>query len=128
SRDDSAAQLPGRQVESINATDQAARLGRPVFRGYGELMEGQPGSIELTTISSPDLSNPAGGALEPQHFAYIIQWYLFAALAVAAPFAMARAETRQRRVRIDFDAASDPAADPDAAASEQQRRAERLAD
>ena len=44
----------------------------------------------------PGLSNPAGGAVEPQHFAYVIQWFLFALLALAAPFAMARAERKEQ--------------------------------
>jgi len=96
SPDDQAASLPAPQVESINPTEQAARLGVAVFKGYGELVSGSPGTDGLTAIPSPDLSNPAGGALEPQHFAYVIQWYLFAALALAAPFAMARSETKQR--------------------------------
>jgi cytochrome oxidase assembly protein ShyY1 len=73
-------------VAAINPKDQATRLGVPVFYGAG-----------LTGMPSPSLSNPAGGAVEPQHFAYIIQWYLFALLALAAPFAMARAEGREQR-------------------------------
>jgi len=127
SRHDQADQLPAGQLEAINAGDQARRSDGPVLDGFAELMAHQPGTAGLTALPGPDLSNPAGGALEPQHFAYVIQWYLFAALAVAAPFAMARAENKQRRVRIDFDAASDPDADLNAR-SEQQRRAERLAD
>src|SRR3954454_3848568 len=127
SRHDLAGDLPDGQVESINPGDQARRLGTATFNGYAELDKGQPGAAGLVALPAPDLSNPAGGALEPQHFAYVIQWYLFAALAVAAPFAMARAETRQRSVRIDFDTASDPDADPEELAAE-QRRAARLAD
>ncbi len=95
SRHDGAAQLPGGQVESINPDDQQRRLGSPVYDGYVELLAGQPGVSGLTAIPGPDLSNPAGGAVEPQHFAYILQWYLFALLALAAPFAMARAERRE---------------------------------
>jgi cytochrome oxidase assembly protein ShyY1 len=96
-RADQAAQLPPGQVESINPRDQAARLGAPVYNGYVQLEAHQPGTSGVQALPAPDLSNPAGGALEPQHFAYVIQWYLFAALAVAAPFVMARAELRQRR-------------------------------
>jgi hypothetical protein len=73
-------------------------------------------------FSSPDLSNPAGGALEPQHFAYIVQWYLFAALALAAPFAMARAERRERRPAEEFDAVPSPELTPE------QARQAKLAD
>jgi cytochrome oxidase assembly protein ShyY1 len=128
SRHDQAALLNDSQVESINPGDQARRLGVPVYNGYAELEAKQPGTKGLTVLPGPDLSNPAGGALEPQHFAYVIQWYLFAALAVAAPFAMARAETKAgRKPRIDFDAASDPAPDT-SARSDEERRAAKLAD
>ena len=84
-------------VAAINPTQQASRLGRPTYDGFAELLAKQPGTGGLTAMPSPDLSNPAGGAVEPQHFAYILQWYLFALLALAAPFAMARAEGREQR-------------------------------
>lgn len=95
-RSDLSSQLNDRQVQSINPTQQSRRLGVAVYNGYGELESGQPGSDGLTALPRPDLSNPAGGALEPQHFAYVIQWYLFALLALAAPLAMARAENKHR--------------------------------
>lgn len=91
--DDKAAELTG-QVESINAGQQAQRLGAPTYAGYVELLDGQPGTSGITAIPAPDLSNPAGGAIEPQHIAYIMQWYIFAALAVAGPLVLARAEAR----------------------------------
>jgi cytochrome oxidase assembly protein ShyY1 len=87
--------LPANQVESINAAAQAKRIGAPVWDGYAELLDGQPGGQNLTTIPAPDLSNPAGGAVEPQHAAYVVQWFLFAALALAAPFVLANAERRR---------------------------------
>jgi cytochrome oxidase assembly protein ShyY1 len=123
SRNDAADELSDGQVESINAAQQAARLGTPVYDGYAELEANQPGTRGLVAMPKPDLSNPAGGALEPQHFAYIIQWYLFAALALAAPFVMARAETRGDRVE-EIDAGLDEPADPSAA----ELRAAKLAD
>ena len=46
-------------------------------------------------MPDPDLSNPAGGAVEPQHLAYVIQWFLFALLALAAPLVMARTDSRR---------------------------------
>lgn len=128
SRHDQFGQVPAGQLEAINVGDQARRLGQPMFDGFVELVSGQPGTSGLRVLPGPDLSNPAGGALEPQHFAYVIQWYLFAALALAAPFAMARAETKQQRGGpIDFDVASDPDAEP-ADLDEAQRRSQRLAD
>lgn len=88
-------QLPGHQVETVNPALQATRIGAPVWNGYAELLSGQPGTSGLTVIPAPDLSNPAGGAEVPQHAAYVVQWYLFALLALAAPFIMARAERRR---------------------------------
>lgn len=128
---DHAAALRGGQVESINPGQQAARLGAPTFAGYAELLSGQPGVGALTPIPDPDLSNPAGGAVEPQHIAYIIQWYLFALLALAAPIAMARSETRHRE-QHEFDevaaaragAATTPRPEPTA----EDVRAAKLAD
>jgi cytochrome oxidase assembly protein ShyY1 len=119
--------MPAGQVRTIDPAGQADRLERPVYAGYVELEPGQPGAAHLTALPGPDLSNPAGGAVEPQHFAYIIQWYLFAILALAAPFAMARAETKHRREE-EYDAApgAAPAVVPELSAAE--RRAAKLAD
>jgi cytochrome oxidase assembly protein ShyY1 len=89
------AELTDGQIEKINPTQQAARLGGALFNGYAELEAHQPGTKGIRALPKPDLSNPAGGALEPQHFAYIVQWYLFAALALAAPLVMARAEGKR---------------------------------
>jgi cytochrome oxidase assembly protein ShyY1 len=89
--------LSGGTVGAINPAQQAERLGVPVYDGFAELLAKQPGTSGLTVMPNPSLSNPAGGAVEPQHFAYIIQWYLFALLALAAPLAMARAEGREQR-------------------------------
>lgn len=126
-RNDGAAVLTGQQLESINPRQQAVRLGRPVFDAYAELVPGNPGVGSLTPIPFPDLSNPAGGAIEPQHLAYVIQWFLFALLALAAPVVMARAETRHRAVS-EFDAASPPAADVGQDHTDAERRRAKLAD
>ena len=80
---------PGRRRSTPR--EQAARLGGPVYDGYVELEAGSPAPRGPRRSADPDLSNPAGGALEPQHFAYVVQWYLFALLALAAPVVMARA-------------------------------------
>jgi cytochrome oxidase assembly protein ShyY1 len=97
---DSARSLPAGELESINATEQASRLGSPVYNAYLTLNPHQPGTAGVQALPAPDLSNPAGGAYEAQHFAYIIQWYLFALLALAAPFAMGRREVRDARERF----------------------------
>lgn len=99
-RHDDAATLPAHQVESINPVEQSARLGRPVYDGYAELLAGQPGSSGLIAIPSPDLTNPAGGAYEWQHLAYVIQWYLFALLALAAPILVSRHEAREAQRQL----------------------------
>lgn len=134
SRSDKFAQLDGRQVESINPGEWTARLGTPVFSGYVELNDGQPGTNGLTPMPPPDLSNPAGGAVEPQHLAYVIQWFLFAALAMAAPFAMARADRKHAQQAISqgqqLDELDQVAAEPvsDPITDTERARAERLAD
>jgi cytochrome oxidase assembly protein ShyY1 len=124
SKADEAGRLGERQLESINPVEQASRLGGRVFDGYAELLPRQPGGAGLTAIPKPDLSNPAGGAVEPQHVAYIIQWYLFALLALAAPIAMVRAETRHTDQR-DFDERVSPEFEPP---TPEQERAAKLAD
>ena len=127
---DHAASLGRGQVDTINPRSQAMRLGTQVYAGYAELDAGQPGTAGLTTLPAPDLSNPAGGAVEPQHVAYIIQWYLFALLALAAPFVVARAETRVPQER-EIDAERKPRRHVEQEPAEQtaeQARAARLAD
>ena len=88
------------EVRSVNPARQADRLGQPVYNAYVTLTAGQPGTSGVAVLPKPDLSNPAGGAYEAQHFAYIVQWYLFAVLALAAPFVMSRAETREAQRRF----------------------------
>ncbi|HEY8302535.1 MAG TPA: SURF1 family protein [Jatrophihabitans sp.] len=118
---DSTTAITQGQLLSINAPAQAAHLHAKVFDGYAELLPGQPGSrgSQLIAVPAPSLSNPAGGAVEPQHFAYIVQWYLFALLALAAPFAMVRSDRNEL-------AANEPA--PQQPLSDEQRRAAKLAD
>jgi cytochrome oxidase assembly protein ShyY1 len=99
-KNDGASELTDNEVEAINPADQSRRLGVPVYDADLTLDTGQPGTAGLTVLPKPDLSNPAGGAYEAQHFAYIIQWYLFALLALAAPFAMGRSELREARQRL----------------------------
>lgn len=116
-RRDSGSGILRGQLWSINPADQAARMRTAVYDGYAELLAGQPGVAGLTPIPPPDLSNPAGGAVEPQHFAYIIQWYLFAVLALAAPFVMARAEQRERPAADSQEPAEPTGADRDGRAA-----------
>ena len=94
---DNATALPNSMIDSVNAAGQAARLHAPVYDGYLTLDANQPGSSGLQPVPPPDLSNPAGGAAEWQHLAYVVQWYVFALLALAAPFAMGVHEVREAR-------------------------------
>jgi cytochrome oxidase assembly protein ShyY1 len=119
---DKAGSLDRGQVESINAVEQAARLGGSVLNGYGNLLPGQTGTSGLVAIPPPDLSNPAGGVPELQHLAYVIQWFLFSALALAAPFAMARAEAGHPTGELDDEDEDTPAPTP------AEERAAKLAD
>ena len=67
----------------------------------------QPGTAGLHVLAGPDLSNPTGGAGEAQLMSYVVQWYVFALLALIGPFALARAEIRDARRRflgVDDDA------------------------
>jgi cytochrome oxidase assembly protein ShyY1 len=94
---DDAQELGQDEISTVNPTEQARRLGTPVVNAYLNLSGRQSSNAGLTVLPAPDLSNPAGGAVEPQHLAYIVQWYLFALLALAAPFAVARSEVREAR-------------------------------
>jgi cytochrome oxidase assembly protein ShyY1 len=98
--EDGAGELANGEIESINPAAQAARLGAPVYDSYVTLNANQPGATGVSVVPDPDLSNPAGGAYEWQHFAYIIQWYLFALLALAAPFVIGRHEVREAQRRF----------------------------
>jgi cytochrome oxidase assembly protein ShyY1 len=129
--------IPSGQLRSINPGDQAARSGAPTYNGYVQLLPEQPGTQGITVLPPPNLSNPAGGAVEPQHFAYIIQWYIFAMLAVAAPFAMIRADRRERErtESANYEESAPPAASEPTPApvrthepSAEERRAAKLAD
>ncbi|HEY7008169.1 MAG TPA: SURF1 family protein [Jatrophihabitantaceae bacterium] len=90
----------GDEVSAINARQQAQRLGTPVYQAYLTLDAGQPGTAGLRALPGPTLSNPSGGASEWQLMSYVVQWYAFAALALAAPFLFARAEIRAARRRF----------------------------
>jgi cytochrome oxidase assembly protein ShyY1 len=90
-------QLPGREITSVNPSLQAARLGAPTFNAYLVLSAHQPGTAGVAALPKPSLSNPTGGASEWQLFSYVIQWYAFALLALAAPFLFARSEIREAR-------------------------------
>jgi cytochrome oxidase assembly protein ShyY1 len=88
------------EVMSINAGEQAGRLGTPVYQASLTLPAHQPGTEGLATVPFPDLGNPSGGAAEWQLLSYVIQWYAFAVLALLMPFLVSRAEVREARRRF----------------------------
>jgi cytochrome oxidase assembly protein ShyY1 len=74
--------LPAGQVERLSVPELTRG---PAYGGYIELLGGDTG---LVPTDAPDLSNPAGGAFEGQHLAYVVQWFFFAMLALAGPIAL----------------------------------------
>jgi cytochrome oxidase assembly protein ShyY1 len=86
--------LPAGQVEWIDVPGLAGRLGAPTYGGYVELVTSTPAQTGLVPVPPPDLSNPAGGAYEGQHLAYVVQWFFFAVLALALPVVLAVLDQR----------------------------------
>lgn len=88
------------EITTVNPASQARRLGRPVAQAYVNLDARQPGAAGLQTLPDPPTSNPTGGASEWQLLSYVVQWWVFALLALLAPFAFCRAEVREARRRF----------------------------
>lgn len=105
--DDPGRGLPDGQIERINVPALGRTLGTSTYGAYVELADQQPAQQGLRMLPAPDLSNPAGGAVEGQHLAYVVQWFLFAALALVAPPLLAWFETR-RTTTDPPTAAADP--------------------
>jgi cytochrome oxidase assembly protein ShyY1 len=82
--------LPPRQVMLINSEEQARRLGATVLGGYIEQTapEAKGGSPEQ--ISDP------GSEDAPLNYAYMIQWWLFAAGVPVGWWVLVRRERRDR--------------------------------
>ena len=90
--------LPDRQIERIDVPALAARDGVPTtYPAFGELVSSTPPEQGLTPLPAPDLSNPAGGAYVAQHLAYVVQWFLFSAFALAGPVVLLLLDRRARR-------------------------------
>jgi cytochrome oxidase assembly protein ShyY1 len=95
--------LPAGQVERL--TVPALTQG-PAYGGYIELLGGDTG---LVPTDAPDLSNPAGGAFEGQHLAYVVQWFFFAALALAGPILLPALDRRAALAAAAEEAQGEPA-------------------
>jgi cytochrome oxidase assembly protein ShyY1 len=98
--DDQFGRLGHGEIMSINAGQQAARLGSAVYQASLTLTARQPGTSGLSLVPLPDLGNPTGGAADWQLLSYVIQWYAFAVLALLLPFFISRAEVREARRRF----------------------------
>lgn len=89
--------LPDRQVARVDVAALAGRLDTRAYGGFAELISSAPVDGGLTALPPPDLGNPAGGALPGQHLAYVVQWFLFSAFALAGPVVLLLLDRRSRR-------------------------------
>ncbi|MGW2639677.1 SURF1 family cytochrome oxidase biogenesis protein [Streptomyces sp. NPDC001348] len=82
--------LPDRQIMLINSKEQAARLGAQVLGGYIQQTAPEPKG------GSPEQLSDPGKEDAPLNFAYMIQWWLFAAGVPYGWFVLVRREARAR--------------------------------
>jgi cytochrome oxidase assembly protein ShyY1 len=83
--------LPDRQIMLINSEEQAKRLNAQVLGGYVEQTAPEPKGDTPEQISDP------GKEDAPLNYAYMIQWWLFAAAVPVGYVVLARREARDRR-------------------------------
>jgi cytochrome oxidase assembly protein ShyY1 len=83
--------LPDRQIMLINSEEQAKRLHAQVLGGYVEQTAPQAKGGTPEQISDP------GKEDAPLNYAYMIQWWLFAAAVPVGYVVLARREARDRR-------------------------------
>ncbi|MFF9396529.1 SURF1 family cytochrome oxidase biogenesis protein [Streptomyces griseoluteus] len=93
--------LPDRQVMLINSADQAERLGAPVLGGYVEQTAPEPKGDTPEQISSP------GSEDAPLNYAYMIQWWLFAAAVPVGWWFLVRRELRDRAAAAELESAAE---------------------
>ena len=83
--------LPDRQIMLINSEEQAKRLNAQVLGGYVEQTAPEAKGDTPEQISDP------GKEDAPLNYAYMIQWWLFAAAVPVGYVVLARREARDRR-------------------------------
>lgn len=83
--------LPDRQIMLINSEQQAKRLDAQVLGGYVEQTAPEAKGDTPEQISDP------GKEDAPLNYAYMIQWWLFAAAVPVGYVVLARREARDRR-------------------------------
>jgi cytochrome oxidase assembly protein ShyY1 len=82
--------LPDRQIMLISSAEEARRLGAQVLGGYVEQTAPEPKGDLPQQISSP------GSEDAPLNYAYMIQWWLFAAAVPVGWWFLVRREIRDR--------------------------------
>ncbi|TVZ99036.1 SURF1 family protein [Streptomyces sp. BK340] len=82
--------LPDRQVMLINSAEEARRLGAQVLGGYVEQTAPEPRGGSPEQISDP------GSEDAPLNYAYMLQWWLFAAGVPVGWWFLVRREIRDR--------------------------------
>ncbi|MFB0618992.1 SURF1 family protein [Streptomyces sp. AGS-58] len=82
--------LPDRQIMLINSAEEAHRLGARVLGGYVE--QTAPGAKG----GSPEQISDPGSEDAPLNYAYMIQWWLFAAAVPVGWWFLVRREIRDR--------------------------------
>ncbi|MCZ0989904.1 SURF1 family protein [Streptomyces diastatochromogenes] len=82
--------LPDRQIMLINSAEEARRLGAQVLGGYVEQTAPEPKDGSPEQISDP------GSEDAPLNYAYMIQWWLFAAGVPVGWWFLVRREIRDR--------------------------------
>jgi cytochrome oxidase assembly protein ShyY1 len=82
--------LPDRQIMLINSAEEAHRLGAQVLGGYIEQTAPAPKGGSPEQISDPGTEDA------PLNFAYMIQWWLFAAGVPVGWWFLVRRELRER--------------------------------
>ncbi|MET8447114.1 SURF1 family protein [Streptomyces sp. NPDC005209] len=98
--------LPARQIMLINSEQEARRLGAQVLGGYIQQTAPEPKGDTPEQISDP------GKEDAPLNYAYMIQWWLFAAGVPVGWFVLVRREARERAKAASEEAAAqaEPAA------------------
>ncbi|AKJ14006.1 membrane protein [Streptomyces incarnatus] len=81
--------LPDRQIMLINSTEEAHRLGARVLGGYVE-------QTAPTPKDGPEQISDPGSEDAPLNYAYMIQWWLFAAGVPVGWWFLVRREIRDR--------------------------------
>ncbi|MFI5682876.1 SURF1 family protein [Streptomyces sp. NPDC051636] len=82
--------LPDRQIMLINSEEQGRRLGAQVLGGYIQQTAPEPKGGTPEQISDP------GKEDAPLNYAYMVQWWLFAAAVPYGWFVLVRREARSR--------------------------------